>query len=702
MYNFKRVIKIAVALILVLACFTVSVSASSVKVDDVPNDSYIFWQDDINAYSSKAVYLYDMQLKAEDIGFDYQSLTDLAYDHAGNSYILDGDAAKVFILDNTYQCVSSFSATADIDFTGAMGIEYRDGKIYICDTENARVLVFSKGGTLMRTVRLPDSEYIPEDFDFRPIKIAVDSRGYMYVLSDGSYYGAILYSPTGEFLGFYGSNTVETGILTALQNIWEKITMTNEKRANIEKKLPYQFSDLFADDQDFIYTATGRTDDTQIGTGQIKRFNPGGINVLSGSDSTTFADRKVANVRFRTPLWTIIPNICSVIVDENGFIYCADRESGKIFIFDSDCNHIGVMGGGNGDVSQQGAFGKVSAIGFNGTDIVVLDEKKLNIVIMKRTPYGNDFLSAQSLVLNGDYSESRSLWEKVLAQDKNNQLAYSGLAKACLADGEYEQALKYAKDGKDIDTYDQAYEFVRNKFLSDNFNYIMIVLLVIAAGLIAFLIYKKKKGFQIIRNEKLSTMFRVLTSPVDAFLSIKQKGTGSTVLATVLMFLLYVSVVCKNELGGYQFIAGSSSEFNSLLTFVQTIGAVLLFTISNWGVATLMQGRGTVKEVYILTNYSLIPLILGNFAYTILSNFLLLSEGTFLSLFMTVMTAYTVLLFVFGLINIHDVSFGKFLGITILSILGILVVIFIGVIVFVLAQQLYAFIATIFTEMIYR
>jgi len=95
----------------------------------------------------------------------------------------------------------------------------------------------------------------------------------------------------------------------------------------------------------------------------------------------------------------------------------------------------------------------------------------------------------------------------------------------------------------------------------------------------------------------------VLTSPVESFTTIKQKNMGSVIIATVLMALCYVSTVAKSEWSGFQFIGNNVGEFNSVLTLLKTIGAVLLFTVANWGVATLMQGRGTLKEIYIVTCY---------------------------------------------------------------------------------------------------
>ena len=703
--SFKKVISLLLAVLLILG-IPMSASASSVKTNDVPNSTYTFWGEKKQAYSAKAVYRFKAQFTAKEVGYDFASLTDIANDEDGNSYILDGDNSTVFVLNGEYKYVKSFGNLSfngeELDFTGASGLEYRNGKVYICDTSNMRVLVVGIDGTVKNVLYLPESDMIPEDFVFRPIRVGVDSSGYVYVLSEGSYYGAILYSPDGEFLGFYGSNTVETGILTAFKTLWEKITMTNEKRANSEKKLPYQFSDLFVDGKDFVYTATGRTSEESAETGQIKRLNPGGTNVLTRSSETYFSDRVPANVRFRTAGWSVIANISSVIADNNGFIYCVDRETSRIFIFDSDCNYITVMGGGNGDADQKTAFKKISGIGLCGSELIILDEKKNDITVMEITEYGKDFLTAQNFVLNGDYDKADKLWSKVLSQDRNNQLAYIGLAKANLAKGNYKSAMEYAKDGKDLETYDQADTFLRNKFLSEHFNLLAVIVIVIVLLIVSVVVIIRKKHIVLIRSNRIKTALNVLTSPVDAFRSVKEKKTGSVLIATVFMILFYLSSVAKNELGGFQFIGESSGDFNSILTLLKTIGAVLLFTVSNWAVATLMQGRGTLKEIYIVTCYSLQPIIIGNFLYAILSNFVSLSEGAFLDIMATVLLLYAALLFIFGLIAIHDVSFGRFLGITVLSIFGILVVIFVGVIVFMLAQQLYSFIMTVINEMSYR
>ena len=94
--------------------------------------------------------------------------------------------------------------------TDADGIESKNGEkvgnIYQISLEEGKV------GQIIKTITLPDSPLIPDLLKqtFSPIRITRDQDGYIYVLSHGCFYGALLYHPSGEFLGFYGANTVKT------------------------------------------------------------------------------------------------------------------------------------------------------------------------------------------------------------------------------------------------------------------------------------------------------------------------------------------------------------------------------------------------------------------------------------------------------------------------------------------------------------
>lgn len=161
--------------------------------------------------------------------------------------------------------------SSSISFAGGIGIFVtQDGRIFIADTENARVLVTDNDGRLMKELGLPQSPLIPEGFEFRPTKIAVTSKNDIYILSDGSFYGALVLDNHFNFKGFYGSNTVKSSFADGVANLWNRLFMSDNKRENSEKNLPFQFTDLCMDKDGFIYTTTGKTESGENVNGQIK------------------------------------------------------------------------------------------------------------------------------------------------------------------------------------------------------------------------------------------------------------------------------------------------------------------------------------------------------------------------------------------------------------------------------------------------
>ena len=193
-----------------------SISANALTVYS-PNsertyDTHTYWETTtgFEAVYAKPLYELNTVLDYTDMGVDaFSVLTDVAVGKDNSVYILDSGNSRIVKLSPNYTTDREFIDFGGESFNGAQGIFISDEQlIYIADTENARVLVGNLQGSLVNVLKLPESELIPDDFVYRPIKIAVDTEGYTYVLSDGSYYGAILYSPNGEFLGFFGANTV--------------------------------------------------------------------------------------------------------------------------------------------------------------------------------------------------------------------------------------------------------------------------------------------------------------------------------------------------------------------------------------------------------------------------------------------------------------------------------------------------------------
>ena len=118
--------------------------------------------------------------------------------------------------------------------------------------------------------------------------------------------------------------------------------------------------------------------------------------------------------------------------------------------------------------------------------------------------------------------------------------------------------------------------------------------------------------------------------------------------------------------------------------------------------AALFGGLGKIKEIFIVVSYSLLPMTVANIFYTVFSRVLTESEGSFLALLLLISEVYFVIILAIGTMKIHDFSFGKFVGTSLLSIIGLLLIVFIGAMIVILVQQFVSFFSTLLYEIVLR
>ena len=720
----KRSVVCRVAAFLLMLMMLTTVIGGTVSAESfqkVPYDTYTYWTAPGTRWtaSSTPMYEFETTITAASLGItDFKEPNDIFTDTKGLIYIMDSGNGRVVVVNPDYTLHSVIDSLTFNDqaltFVGAKGIFVtEDQTIYIADTENARVIVTGLDKTVKKVLLLPDADVIPENFSYRPNKIAVDTKGYVYILSEGSYYGAVLYKPDGSFNGFYGSNSVEGSILGVFEKIYEKIFVSDMKKANAEQELPYCFTDISIDDENFIYTATGAVSTQKTNAGQLKKLSPGGTNVLkdktgskvTSAEGVNFSDGGGVKYPMSTGYFAWrVTDLCSMDVDKDGYMYGLCRTYGHIFIYDQDCNLLSVFGGGISVGLQQGTFVKASSIHINDLtqDVLVVDTSNLNVTVYKETEYGNWVKTAQNLTNAGNYSDAKEYWNKALTYDRNLQLAYRGLARAALVEEDYELCLEYAKLGFDQDTYGSAYKYVRNDYLTNNFVWIFLIAIALVGGLIFFLVYSNKHEVKLIKNVKFATMLQSVVHPFQGAQQVRYYGNGSVKLATGCMILYFLSGVVSTMYYSFSFVAFDKSSYNVVFPFITSVGLVLLWTVANWGMSTLFEGKGTMKHVYIVTCYALIPTIISNILLTALSHVFTPEEALLLTAISTVCTALTAIMLCVGNMTVHEFGFFKFIVMTIITVLAMLVVVFCVLMIFVLVQQLTGFIGTLYKEVSYR
>jgi hypothetical protein len=140
---------------------------------------------------------------------------------------------------------------------------------------------------------------------------------------------------------------------------------------------------------------------------------------------------------------------------------------------------------------------------------------------------------------------------------------------------------------------------------------------------------------------------------------------------------------------------------NILLNISSFLLPLLAWTVLNWALSTLLDGKATMKQIWVQSVYSLTPLLLSMPLLIAFSYIMTVEEAPFFNLIQSIAVLWSTFLFLFGNMTIQDYTMGKTLAMTLFTFAGIAAAIFIGIIFFSTFQQLVSFVATMITEIRY-
>lgn len=397
----------------------------------------------------------------------------------GNNRIIKTDADL-----NVIKVFTEFTNTEKTKLNVPKGIYVSaDDTIYIADSANERVLKCNQEGETLVEFTKPESNLYGDRITYNPLKVVVDKAGNVYTIVKSINQGAVMFAADGTFTGFYGANRVEATPAVIRQKIWRKL-LSREAALKMSRPTPVEYANFDIDAEGFIYTVTeakGTTRDV------VKKLNPAGYNIF---------DNTIGNEYHFGDWWwgaTEIPKqtmISDIEVGDNGIINIIDYATCRVFQYDRQCNLLFVFGA-EGD--QSGSFKGPNAIESVGTRIYIVDGRKNNITVFDQTVFGKYVHEATELNNQGLYNEALVPWNEVIKRDGNYQRAYSGIGSAYLNNADYKTAMEYFKISYDQVNYSKAYEGWRTEFLRENFNVIVISIIVLFV-IIKVLSVLKKKG----------------------------------------------------------------------------------------------------------------------------------------------------------------------------------------------------------------
>ena len=617
---------------------------------------------------------------------------DMIIDDNNQAYIVDTGNRRIVIFDlNTEKVVKVINkqTVESKDFTGfdtPKGIfRTNEGEIYVADTGAKTVFRFTKDFEYVRRYDRPTAP-IFADTNYEPSKVTVDSGNNLYIVSEGVYAGIIQLANTGEFLGYFTSNKAT---LTP-QQVFLKIIYTKEqqKKSAALNTLPSTFSNVYVDKKGTAYSVCmGKGGDL------LKKHSTNGKNMFNGAiiSSDAFTD---------------------VTADDNGIIYASDSK-GFIWVYTSSGEVIFSLGEQAEDTDISGLFSSLTTIAVDRDgNIWTADGKKGFLQSFTPTEYATTIFKALDEYENGDYDDALKDWNYVLQLNQMSVLAHNGVAKAYFNAEKYDKAMEHFEIAGNRDGYSDAFWEVRNKSIQKWLGTVLVILIILIAlkVIIGFIdknkiIKKKKRALgKVLKNTpvigEIGYAFKCAKHPIDRYYDIRVHKNGSMIAATIIYIVFFGVYMLYQTSKGFIYQYTKVEDMDMGAVVVGFFAILILFIVCNYLVTSITDGDGTLKQVYMIPAYGLMPVMICMLATIGMSYVLTYNESFILTVIMIIGLVWSIAVIFEGLSTVHDYDFKNTVVSLLITAVFMLIAAIVVLVVIIMWEQLYDFLLTVGKEII--
>ena len=190
----------------------------------------------------------------------------------------------------------------------------------------------------------------------------------------------------------------------------------------------------------------------------------------------------------------------------------------------------------------------------------------------------------------------------------------------------------------------------------------------------------------------------VIFHPFDGFWDLKKERRGSLAAALTFVAIVIMLSTFEKQTTGFLFNSVRLKDVNVVVDILTVTMVYVLWCVANWCLTSLMDGEGTMKDIFTAMGYALVPMILVRIPMIILSLGITIEEGTFYYVLNAFSYIWTGILVFFGTMITHQYSFKKTVLTCICTVVGMGIIMFIGLLFFNVIQQMITFFTTIYKE----
>jgi hypothetical protein len=203
-------------------------------------------------------------------------------------------------------------------------------------------------------------------------------------------------------------------------------------------------------------------------------------------------------------------------------------------------------------------------------------------------------------------------------------------------------------------------------------------------------------------GKTLTYALYVSVHPLDGFWDLSHEKRGSIAAANIILASAVLVEILRLTITNFQFVTVNMEYFNAIIVTLRILLPVFLWTLSNWSLTTLMDGKGKMGDIYMAVSYALTPYVLINAIMIILSRIITYEEGAIYYVLTGFSIVWLIILILAGMMMIHDYSFAKTILSSLLTIVGMGIIVFIFVVFFSLISDMIAYFISLYKEILFR
>jgi len=196
--------------------------------------------------------------------------------------------------------------------------------------------------------------------------------------------------------------------------------------------------------------------------------------------------------------------------------------------------------------------------------------------------------------------------------------------------------------------------------------------------------------------------FYIATHPFDGFESLKYRNLGSLGVSLWIFLAFALLDVFRRQFMGKQLQMVDPNDINLPMAIFSAFLIVFCWTLSNWCFCVLIEGKATLKKIWIISVYSLLPYTAAEYLNILLGLVLTQEENVFRTIITVIGVLWTFVLIVSAFMNFHEFEFSKAILAIVLTFIGMIIIAILVFLVYSLFQQLFSNIMVLVNEIVFR